>query len=376
MKSRIIVIGGGLIGCAVATELASRNFQVLLFEKHFPGQEASWASAGMLAPQTEAKNPDPLFQLCIKSSSMYKDYVQELKEITGLDPCYRTSGAIQIAFDQSSIEQLLQSHKWQFEQGLKIEWLTHQQALDLEPNLSNEVAGALFYQDEFQIDNRKLVETLITAAERKGVEIHSGCQVTEILTDNYSVTGIVANEKRYSACKVINAAGSWGSMLKVEDRFLPKVFPVRGQMVSLKTSPSLLKQTVHFDHYYLVPRFDGTIIVGSTTEQVGYEKRVTTAGLESLLANAQKVVPTLATASFKEAWAGLRPATEDGLPILGQHPEISGLIFATGHYRNGVLLVPITAKLIAELVEKEQEPDQLLPFSPARFLMQNCLPAV
>jgi glycine oxidase len=368
MNSDVIIIGGGLIGCATAMELAARGLQVRLFERGQPGREASWASAGMLAPQTEAEKGGPFFELCRQSRDLYEPFVEKLREVTGLDPCYRTEGSIQIAIDEAGAQAMESSYAWQFAAGLAIERLSGEDVRKLEPALTPSVLSAVFFPLEYQVDSRKLVGAVISAAERCGVEFHPGAAVTEIIVEGRVARGVMANGERHEAARVINAAGSWAGMLGMKGRPLPTLVPVRGQIVALKTPANRLSHVIHFGHNYLVPRWDGTVLVGSTSEFVGYDKRVTATGLETLLERAQLIAPALGEAEFLEAWAGLRPATTDGLPLLGTHPEIEGLIFATGHYRNGILLTPITAKLIAESILNGRDAAQLAPFNPARLI--------
>ncbi len=369
MNSDVIVIGGGLIGCGIAAELARRGLKVRLFERGQLIKEASWAAAGMLAPQSELKAITPLFLLCQKSLEIYQDFVNKLYDLTKIDPCYRSEGALQLAFDEPSAKALEKKLSWQLGAGLKIEKLSSNEAIKLAPGLSSDLTLAYYLPNEHQVDNRKLSHAIITLAEQSGVEFHLGAQVTEILCKRGKVIGVVANQERYYSPKVINAAGSWASLFNLPKPLLPEVSPVRGQMVTLKTLVGYLNHTLHCGHTYLVPRWDGTIVVGSTTEHVGYNKQVTVSGLQSIFSQAQRIVPKLAEATVVETWAGLRPATADLQPILGEHSLLPGLIFATGHYRNGILLAPITINLIADLVTTEQSQEILQPFSPDRFVL-------
>lgn len=368
MNSDVIVIGGGLIGCGIAAELASRGLKVRLFERGQLIKEASWAAAGMLAPQSELEAITPLFLLCQKSLELYQNFVAKLYNSTKIDPCYRSEGALQLAFDEQGAKALEKKLSWQTQAGLKLEKLTPTQALKLAPALSSDLALAYYLPNEHQVDNRKLSHAIATYAEQSGVIFHLGTQVTEILCKRGKVVGIVANQETYHAAKVINAAGSWASLFNLPRPLLPEVSPVRGQMIALKTLVGYLQHTLHFGHTYLVPRWDGTIVVGSTTEHVGYNKQVTVSGLQHILSQAQRVIPKLAEATVAETWSGLRPATADLQPVLGEHELLEGLIFATGHYRNGILLAPVTIDLITELVITGQSQEIMLPFSPSRFV--------
>ncbi|MBI4854237.1 MAG: glycine oxidase ThiO [Acidobacteria bacterium] len=369
MQSDVIVIGGGLIGCSIAIELAKKGLKVSVFERSSQlMKEASWAAAGMLAPQSELSAITPMFLLCQKSLQLYQNFVNELEETTKLDCAYRREGFLQLAFDEESAKNLDKNMAWQIQAGLRTEKLTHDDVKKLSPNISDKVSNSYYLRDEHQIDNRKLTNSILAMAEILEVRFFLGSQVTEICVEQNKILGIIANGERHFAAKVVNAAGSWASLLSLPKYFLPDVKPVRGQMLALKTDVGVLEHTLHFGTTYLVPRRDGKIVIGSTTEHVGYDKRVTAQGLEHLLSQAQKIVPKLAEACFLEAWAGFRPATLDLLPILGEHPQLPGLIFATGHYRNGILLTPVTSSLITNLIITGQESDMLTAFSPTRFI--------
>lgn len=369
MQSDVIIVGGGLIGCSIAIELAKSGLKVSVFERGQLMKEASWAAAGMLAPQSELSAITPMFLLCQKSLQMYKSFVTNLQEVTKLESCYRNEGFLQLAFDEETAKSLDKNMAWQLQSGLRAEKLTTSEIKKLSPVVSHKVNTAYYLPDEHQVDNRKLAESVLAMAEILGVKFELGMQVTEICIEQNKVIGVVANGERHYAAKVINATGSWASLFNLPKHFLPEVKPVRGQMLALKTDVGTLEHTLHFGSTYLVPRLCGKIIIGSTTEHVGYDKRVTTKGLEHLLSQAQKIVPKLAEASFVEAWAGLRPATTDLLPVLGENPQLPGLIFATGHYRNGILLTPITSKLISSFIITGQADEMLAAFSPTRFTL-------
>lgn len=368
MQSDVIIIGGGLIGCTTAIELAKKGLKVSVFERGQLMKEASFAAAGMLAPQSELSAITPMFLLCQKSLQLYQNFVEELEQITRLDCSYRREGFLQLAFDEEGAKNLDKNMLWQLQAGLKAKKLTSDEVKKISPNISHKVSNAYYLEDEHQVDNRKLADCVLTAAEILGVKFYLGAQVTEILVEQNKVVGVVANNQSYYAAKVVNAAGSWASLINLPKHFLPEVKPVRGQMVGLKAPIGLFEHTLHFGSTYLVPRRDGKIVIGSTTEHVGYDKSVTLSGLEHLLSQAKRVVPKLAEANFLEAWAGFRPATADLLPILGEHPKLLGLIFATGHYRNGILLTPVTANLVSDLILTNQPSELLTAFNPARFI--------
>ncbi|MBK7992156.1 MAG: glycine oxidase ThiO [Blastocatellia bacterium] len=371
MYSDIIVIGGGLIGCGIAAQQASSGLKVNLFERGELIKEASWAAAGMLAPQSELTAITPLFLLCQKSLAIYPEFTKKLYEQTRLDPCHRSEGSLQLAFDQLSAQELEKKLNWQASAGLNLRKLTSNEVKEFIPSISSKVLTGYYLPDEHQVDNRKLSESIVKQAQIAGVNFHLGSQVTEIIVEQNKAVGIIANGERHLASKIINAAGSWASLFSLPNfpkHILPEIKPVRGQMLAVKASPKTLSYTLHSKHIYLVPRFDGTIIIGSTTEHVGYDKSVTINGLENLSTEAKTIIPELANASLVSAWAGLRPASIDLLPILGEHSQLPGFVFATGHYRNGILLAPITIELISKLIFTGKTDELLLPFSPNRFI--------
>ncbi|MCS6885299.1 MAG: glycine oxidase ThiO [Acidobacteriota bacterium] len=372
MPADVVIIGGGLIGCTIALELARKGVAVTLVERVRLCTEATWASAGMLAPQIEIDSRNDFFDFCYRGLELYPQYIEELRELTGLDSSLRVEGALQVAFDEVELKKLAKCYRWQFEAGLPIEELSAEQLREHEPGLSDEVLGGYLFPQELQLDNRRLAEAVVAAAQKLGVNFVIGADVTEILIDRnrgrLKAIGVRAGNDMITAGVVINAAGCWSGGIRVEGAKTPKLIPVRGQMVALRTTVGRLRRIIHTGHTYLVPRLDGRIIVGTTFEYVGYDKRVTAEALQMLLARAIKTVPALAKSEVVEFWSGLRPATEDKRPLLGYHPEVDALIYATGHYRDGVLLAPITAKLIAALVVDGTEDAVLRLYSPARVL--------
>ena len=368
MKSAdVVIIGGVVIGCSIAWYLARANLKVIVLDKQQPGQEASWAAAGMLSPQSETDSPDDFFRLCLSSRELYPDFVARLIDDSKIDVEYRTEGTIVVAFTEEESLILEKRARWQKTDGLKIESLTADQVRKLVPSLSPNIRSALDVPDDHQVNNRKLTRAVTVAAERNGAEIKHGKSVQEILTSGNRATGVRVLGETISAEKIIIAAGCWSGM--INSPYCPPVEPVRGQMVSLDSVADRLGYVIHTPRAYIVPRRDGRIIIGSTTERVGFDKSNTAAGINGLLSGAIQAIPELENLRINEMWAGLRPGTPDGLPLLGpaQSYGIENLVFATGHYRNGILLTPITAKVVSELILGEPFPDSLKPYAPDRF---------
>lgn len=365
--SDVLVLGGGIIGCAVAYALAKEGMRVRLLERGEPGREASWAAAGMLAPQSEMVHEPqgPFFDLCRASLQLYPDFVAEIQDVTGLSVQYRREGTLWLACDFSEGQILAAAYERQRAAGLAVEDLTSDEVRRREPALSEAVQTALFLPEDHQVDNQKLMEALVLAAHRRGVDFQTGCPVLGLVREKGRVIGVRTTRQTYTAAVVINCAGAWAAAVDPQqDPPLP-IKPIRGQIVVLQTYPPLLEHVVHSAHCYIVPRRDGRLLIGSTMEDVGYDKRVTADALLRLLGAARQILPALDRCTFRGAWAGLRPATPDHLPILGEAEP--GLFLATGHFRNGILLAPITARLIAEWITSGQPSQDLTPFAPHRF---------
>jgi glycine oxidase ThiO len=374
--SDAIVMGGGIIGLAMARALAKDGLRVTVFERNAqPGGEASWAAAGMLAPQAEADAPGPLFDLCLKSRSLYTSFAAALWEETRIDIELCPAGTLLLAVQPDEVEALQAKLAWQTAAGCHAEWLPPSDVQILEPMVRS--YGALYLPDDWQVENRRLTQALIAAVAAAQVPIHCHSEGLTLLVEKERIVGVEVRDERWSAPVVINAAGSWAAQMSSALLGLPArvIRPIRGQMVALQMPVSLrLRHVVRTSQVYLVPRRDQRLIIGATVEDVGYEKTVTAGGVCSLLSGALATAPPLAAASLIETWAGLRPLAVDHLPIIGE-TSLTGLWCATGHYRNGVLLTPITAEIIRCLVQRLPPPCEVAPFSPKRFLHQRlCYP--
>jgi len=363
----VVIIGAGVIGCSVAWYLALANLRVIVLDKQQPGQEASSAAAGMLSPQSDTDTPDDFFRFCLSSRELYPDFVVRLSEDSGIDVEYRTEGTIVAAFTEEESLILEKRARWQRASGLKIEYLTGEQARKLSPSLSKNIRSALYVPGDHQVDNRKLTKAVTTAAHRRGAETQHGKSVQEILTSGNRATGVRVFGETINAGTIIIAAGSWSGLIGAP--YCPPVEPVRGQMLALNSVSDNLRYVFHTPRAYIVPRRDGRIIIGSTTERVGFDKSNTAAGIKGLLSGAIEAIPALESLPINEIWAGLRPGTPDGLPLLGpaRSSGMENLIFATGHYRNGILLTPITAKVISNMILGQPVPESLKPYAPDRF---------
>lgn len=362
------VIGGGVIGLSIAWRLAQGGQRVILIERHQPGQEAAWAAGGMLAPLAEADRADDFFHLCVASRALYANFAQELRAATGLDIEYRTEGTLYLALTDEDEEELEQRWQWQHTAGLNVKKLKSDCVRKLEPLVNDSLRWALKFPDDHQVNNRRLAEALHAAALKTGVQVLPFTEARTVLTETQAgqtrVSGVQTPRGEIRARTVVLAAGAWAGLLPQPE--LP-VTPVRGQMLALEMPAPGLQHVIYSRRGYVIPRAGGFVIAGSTTENVGFDKRLTAQGLASVIQKAAEIAPALQTQAITETWAGLRPRGLDDQPILGADAHIQGLVYATAHYRNGILLTPITAQVISELILQGASSLNLAPFGLQRF---------
>jgi glycine oxidase len=361
-----IIAGGGLIGCAIALELAHCDLRVALFDSQEPGREASWASAGILSPAPENPGMISTVEIGKASLAMYREFIQQVEELSGIETGFREKGTITALLSRHAREELNTIVALHRGLGLKAEALSAREARQLEPALSEEIEAAVLRPDEASVDNRLLAKALLDAAKRSGAEIYAGAAVESIWREGSQCRGVMVRGEKISAKHTIVAAGAFSSQIAGVEEYAP-VRPAKGQMVSLRCAAAKIERVLWSERIYVVPRSDGRILCGATVEYMGFDKSVTAGGVHANLDAAIELAPALASARVEETWAGLRPDTPDHLPILGP-TDIEGLLIATGHYRSGVLLTPITAKLICELVEGKTSSVDCERFSPLRFL--------
>lgn len=361
-----VIAGGGLIGGAIALELALAGVRVALFEQGEPGREASWAGAGILSPAPESPSTIPLVPLGKASMAFYPDFVARVEEISGQDVGFRLKGTVEALFSRDAARELSTHvalhHGW----GLKAEALSAEDARELEPALSPELEAAVLRPDEASVDNRALTHAVLEAARKSGAEIFVHQKVQGIWRDKERCAGLLLANEKVSAKWTIIAAGSFSASIDGVGTYAP-VRPAKGQMISLRPQGTKIDRVLWSDKIYLVPRNDGRILAGATVEYIGFDKQVTAGGLEKILIGAIELAPELAAASVEETWAGLRPDSPDHLPILGP-ADIEGLLLATGHFRSGILLTPITARLVREWVTEQRVSVDWDRFSPLRFV--------
>jgi len=401
----VLVIGGGVIGCGIALRLAMAHLRVVVIERGEPGGEASSAAAGMIAPQGEATGFDAFFDLCRASRDLYPSFVAEVEDLAGLAPGgigYHHEGALLLAADENQQAELDKIYHAQAGHGLPLERLAPEEVHHRVRGLSPHITGGLFVPGDHWLDNERLASALALAGRRVGVTFHTHTAVTRLVqrgdrpgkieSAEISVSG-GAEGKSASAGSIVQsgvpfgrssglsagcfilAAGSWSSQLATSFSVDLPMQPCRGQMIEFEPDEAdrKLPLVVRAGHHYMVPHAT-RILAGTTAEYVGFDKAVTGEGLRSILEGVGRIAPLVGGLRFRRAWAGLRPDTADHRPILG-YGSVSNLIFATGHFRNGILLAPITAQLISELVLTGSSSVSLDPYGPGRFAPASAVAA-
>lgn len=381
----VAVVGGGVAGLSVARALARRGLSVVVVESDAPGAGASGAAAGMLAPQSEANERDELFELLCASREMYPAFAETLLEESGIDIELDRTGTLYLAFTREDEEEVERRFAWQSRAGLEVERLTAEDARSLEPQISTRVLSALRFRRDWQVENRRLVRALAVSAASFGARVMTQTHVSGVRVVAGRVEGVETTQGFVAAGAVVLAAGTRtshvpliapegegvGELASLSEH--PQVEPVRGQMLCFEQPPSFrpfVCHVVYSPRAYLVPRRDGRLLAGSTTEHAGFDCFVTAGGLHQITSNALEIAPQVAALILADSWAGLRPRAADGLPVFGESDEVKGLFYATGHYRNGILLAPATGEIVADLVAGGSSRivrHALSAFSPSRF---------
>ncbi|SEL74679.1 glycine oxidase ThiO [Streptacidiphilus jiangxiensis] len=375
----VLVVGGGIIGLAVAWRSAQRGLTVTVLDPD-PGHGANHVAAGMLAPVTELQyGEEPLLRLGIASNERYADFATELTEASGgLDIGYRRCGTLAVALDADDRAELREVHEFQQRLGLETQWLTGRECRRLEPMLAPDVRGGTLVAGDHQVDPRRLGLALVEACRRAGVTLHRS-RAAELLLDGDRAGGArVEDGTVVRAERTVLAAGSWSGELPglPPEAQLP-TRPVKGQVLRLRMEslqgplpmPFLsrnLRAVVKGVHLYLVPRENGELVLGATMEEQGFDTTVTAGGVYELLRDARELLPGVTELPLVETSAGLRPGTPDNAPLLGP-TAVPGLVAATGHHRNGVLLTPVTGDALAAYLTTGELPPEAAPFTPARF---------
>ena len=375
-NKKIFIIGGGVIGLGIGWQLAKSGASVTIYEQAKAGRAASWAAAGMLAPLAEAHTEEPeLLKLGCQSLALYPQWVQELEADAEMSIGYRVEGTLIVGLEPDDTHQLRHLYASQQDLGLTVEWLTGRAAREIEPALSPRVTAAIRCENDHQVDNRLMVKALQRAYQRYGGVLHESSNVERIVIESGVASGIQTQNNFQAADVITLAAGCWSAQIEgLPDTIVPPVRPVKGQMLALQMEDGITVKNVirtvrarYPTSVYLVPRTDGRLIVGATSEEMGFDTRLTAGGMFELLRGAWEAVPGIYELPLLETWTGLRPGSRDNAPILGETP-IENLIYATGHYRNGILLTPITAYEISKLILTGETSETIAPFELDRFL--------
>ena len=368
---RVALVGAGIIGLSIAWRLARAGCSVDIFDRAEAGRGASHAAAGMLAASVEAEpGEQPLLPLCLESQRLWPAFAAELEAASGLPVDLRPEGTLVLALTRDDLATLRQRYDFHRALGLPLTWLTGAAARDLEPHLTPRAAAAVHSPADTQVDNRKATAALRQALLRAGGRLHEHTPVLALDLDATRARGVILPDRAHPADIVVLCAGAWSRDLPgLPPAAQPPVRPVKGQMLALRMPPGapLLRHVVWAPKCYLVPRLDGRLLIGATTEEKGWDPALTAGGVLALLEGAFRALPAIEELPIDELWTGFRPGSRDDAPLLGPVPGVSGLLLATGHHRNGILLAPITADCIAHLILSDHLDPRIRPFGIDRF---------
>lgn len=356
-KYDAIVVGGGVIGGSIAYNLAKRGSKVLLLEKDQLASKSSGAAAGMLGAQAELEGDSPLFPLAKRSREMFPHIAKELQEVSGVDIEFVNKGMFKVALSNEEASQLKNIIDIQRNAGEEAEWFSTEELQKVEPLLANEIKGGIYIPKDGQVSAPQLSKAFFQSAAVLGAEIKEFTAVHSFIFEKKKVIGVETDDGNFYCENIIVANGAWSRQLLEKSGLELTVYPVKGECFFVKTHKPLLEKTIFSHGCYLVPKSGGRILVGATVKPHSFDRKVSLEGIATLMEKAKKLLPVIAEAEWEKAWAGTRPQTADGLPYISEHPEYHGLFIATGHFRNGILLSPITGELTADLVERKVVPE-------------------
>jgi glycine oxidase len=362
---KVLVVGGGIIGCAAALELARAGCRTTVFERATPGAEASSAAAGLLAPIDDSAETS-FAQLALASWRLYPEVVSELQARTGIDVEYVTRGTLY----PTSAQRRRDVWAWADIEEFGVELLDGEELHRVEPALAPKISRAIFVTGDHWLNSQRLVLAYAQAAAAEGVELKIGCNVTRLVVESGKIRGLVSEGERVEGDAVLLAAGAWSGELMAALGSPLRIEPRRGQMIALAHVPPVLTHCVHGE-VYLIPRPSGELLIGATVERAGFMRAVTAEGIAGLLHAAFELVPSVRGLSMARTWCGFRPWAPDSLPVLGPWPGVDGLFVATGHFRNGILLAPITARLMTEWITGKEPSVGMKDFLPDRFVRRS-----
>ncbi|MBX3288883.1 MAG: glycine oxidase ThiO [Acidobacteria bacterium] len=365
----VLIIGGGIIALTAARELKKRGAErVTIVEKGVLGREASFAAAGMLAPNAESNGTGEFHQLCSASNRLFPALAGELLAETGVNIELDLTGTLFVGFTDEDEAEIEERYAIQKKAGVNVVPLSGKDVLALEKNVSGDVRKGLLYPDDGQVENRKLVAALRRYAELNDVVIRENTFIDRLVIEDGVVIGAASGNDVFCADRVIMATGAWAELIPNNGQwgaFGPR--PIRGQMIGFAAGDFSFSHVIYSPRGYIVPRADRHVIAGATMEDVGFRAEVTPNGIAAVRKAAEEIAPVLADATMNESWAGLRPFVSDGLPVIGEFPGHKNAFIATGHFRNGILLSPITGRILADLATTGKTEIDITAFSPERF---------
>ena len=367
----VAIVGAGIVGCSIAFELAKAGVRVCVLEKSGIGEESSAAAAGMLSGQHGVTNFGARYQLHLEARELHARLADELRELTGIDVGFCRWGLLELLFTPGEIRAAERCAAVQMQAGLRVERLSREETLALEPTLTSNLQGSIRYVDEAHVHNGRLTIALAEAAQRTGAELRSGEPAVALIREEGRVVGVRTPSETVYAEAVVIANGAWSSELVRPLGLMLPVKPMRGQMLAVRTVPRAVSHVIYGRHMYMVPRPDGETLIGATVEDVGFRKEVTLAGLEELVQAGRRIAPSMMGQPVLRSWAGLRPGSPDGLPLVGPVDSLPGLLLAVGHHRNGILLGPMTGVLVKQLLVDQVRSPHLDLLRPERFPMHD-----
>ena len=370
----VLIIGGGIIGLSIAWRLIGIGKKVVVVDKRNLGKEASWAAAGMLSGRLDLKPSEkrllPIFE---KSHNAWPEFAEELENKSGKRIGYRKEGTLMIACDINEEQKLKNNYNFLKNNNIHVSWLSGNKIREKEPYVSNNVLSGFFSPEDHHVNNRYILDALITILKKNknNCIFKENTEVEKIITDKDQVIGVKTRNETIKTKEIIICSGAWTNKIKnIEIKEVP-IRPVKGQMVCLKMPKniSLLKHILWRENVYLVPRDNSDLIIGATEEEMGFDKSLTAGGIYNLLKIAREVLPAIENLSIVESWSGLRPATRDEAPIIVPSKKIKGLIYATGHHRNGILLAPLTSNVIKNYYLNGKIENDFNNLRPGRFVI-------
>ncbi|MCA1030834.1 glycine oxidase ThiO [Bacillus timonensis] len=349
-----IIVGGGVNGAAIAYNLSKRGLKVAVFEKEKIAGKSSGAAAGMLAAQAEVEQDGPLFTIARRSREMFPQLSDEIKEQSGIDIELMNKGMYKVAITNEEEVELKKLSSLQQRLGECAEWIDRDELSQIEPNISKDVRGAMYIQRDGHVSAPALSIGLMRSAIRLGTELYEYTDVQSFIEENGVVKGVMTEKGQFFSGVVVVTTGAWTKRVLEKTSLHLDIFPVKGECFSVKSNKPILTATLFSKNCYIVPKTGGRLIVGATMQPHTFDETVTVEGIATLMKQAILLVPEIASAQWEKAWAGIRPQTKDGLPYLGEHPHYKGLFVAAGHYRNGILLAPLTGRVLADMITGEK----------------------